>query len=122
MNEEIDLNKRKTPFTLKDRFFKWGIDCCDRCWPYYGGHTHWLAKLLDVDYLLISLCRFRKYEYQSDYYDGYHHGVFLYFIVIAWGGRPFNDGSIDEKEEKRKQRKLKLKRLKKINRRNFFNK
>lgn len=88
MKEEIDLWKRATPFTLKDRFFKWGIYLCNGKYPYYGGHTRWLVKLLDVDYLHIAF-DWHKIGISHFYYDGYHHGLYLGIITINWGGRPY---------------------------------
>ena len=88
MDENIDLWKRKTKFTLKDRFFKWGIDFCDSSYPYYGGHTRWLSNFLNVDYLHICF-HWHKIGVSHAYYDGYHHGLHFGIITINWGGRPF---------------------------------
>lgn len=89
---KIDLNKPHEPCRwkrFKNRFFKWGIDLCDGKWPYYGGHTHWLSNLLNVDYLQISLCF--GFGHFHTYYDGQHHTLRMGLIAIHWGGAPYTD-------------------------------
>lgn len=88
----IDLNKPREPNRFKrfkNRFYKWGIDLCDGKWPYYGGHTHWLSNLLNVDYLHIGLCI--KLGYEHVYYDGQHHSLYFGLFYLSWGGAPFHD-------------------------------
>lgn len=74
---------------FKSCFYKWGIEVCDGQWPCYGGHNHWICRLLRVDYLYIGLCF--KFSYYHTWYDGQHHVLRLGLVYVDWGGWPYLD-------------------------------
>ncbi len=64
------------------KFYKYGIELCDGSLKQYGGHTHWLSKLLNISYLAIQ---FRLgFGYETFYYDGQHHCLELGIISLHW--------------------------------------
>lgn len=56
----------------------------------FGGHSQWLTKATDLDYLIIGL-RSWQFDFIELYYDGWHSGLFLGWFVISWGGKPLLD-------------------------------
>ena len=72
---------------IKRITYRWGIQLCNSNLPEYGGYNHWLSNLLDIDYLSIGFCF--KIGLYHDYYDGYHHCLYLGIFAINWGGRPY---------------------------------
>lgn len=86
--EKQDNDIRNIPKGVR-MFYKHGIELCNHKWPCYGGHHHWLANLLRIDYLYIGV--YFKIKYQHDWYDGQHHSIWCGLIVINWGGRPYLD-------------------------------
>jgi hypothetical protein len=92
------------------KFFKYGVDVCNAMYDQYGGHSQWLANLLNVDYLVIAIlddtilenyCEAIQLDFKSEkyfkristYYDGFHHHINFFFFYVAWGGEPFNEGT-----------------------------
>ena len=84
VEQQILLNMKK----LFKYFTNYGIDLCDDKLPEYGGHTYWLCKLLKIEYLWIGFCK-PKIGIYHDYYEGYHHCLYLGIFAISWGGRPY---------------------------------
>ena len=69
-------------------FTNYGVDLCDDKLPEYGGHAHWLCKLLKIEYLWIGFCK-PKIGIYHDYYEVFHHCLYLGIFAISWGGRPY---------------------------------
>ena len=65
-------------------FTNYGVDLCDDRLPEYGGHAHWLCKLLKIEYLWIGFCK-PEIGIYHDYYDGFHHCLYLGIFAINWG-------------------------------------
>ena len=78
---------RTTNFINMKKLFKYftnyGVNLCDDKLPEYGGHAHWLCKLLKIEYLWIGFCK-PEIGIYHDYYEGFHHCLYLGIFAISW--------------------------------------
>lgn len=70
-------------------FFKYGFELFDSKYDRFGGHSQWMRRFINLDYLMISLDRPFMFSTMHEWYDGMHHCISIGWLRISWGGRPY---------------------------------
>jgi len=65
------------------------LEICNRLPKKLGGHWQALARILNIEYLMLGFCKF-NFGHRQAFYDIMHHEICLGFISISWGEFAFD--------------------------------